>query len=225
MKIFVVGSGKLANAILASGLSFPSCEILPWEPAHQSLNERAILVHAGSGRQLQECIAYCERTGAILVELSTGLETETLQPKFTLIVCPNTSLLLLKTLHFMKLYGGFFANNEISITESHQASKTSAPGTAYSFADSLRFPHHKVKSIRDPEVQANIIGIPKEYLDKHAYHKIVIKDGTDEVTLETKVLGHNTYAQGVQKIIEAVLKNTFEPRRYSVIDLIEKGLV
>jgi dihydrodipicolinate reductase len=159
-----------------------------------------------------------------LVELSTGLETETLQPKFTLIVCPNTSLLLLKTMHFMKLYGGYFASNEISITESHQASKTSAPGTAYSFADSLKFPHHKVKSIRDPEVQ-NAIGIPKEYLDKHAYHKIVIKDGTDEVTLETKVLGHNTYAQGVQKILEAVLQNTFEPRRYSVIDLIEMGWV
>ncbi len=28
IKIFIVGSGKLANAILTSGLSFESCEII-----------------------------------------------------------------------------------------------------------------------------------------------------------------------------------------------------
>ena len=62
IKIFVVGSGKLANAILTSDLSFQSCEILKWESQQQTLNEKAIIVHAGSGRQLKECFEFCRQT-------------------------------------------------------------------------------------------------------------------------------------------------------------------
>lgn len=50
IKIFVVGTGRLANAILTSNLVFQSCEILKWVTEYKSLNEKAILVHAGSGR-------------------------------------------------------------------------------------------------------------------------------------------------------------------------------
>jgi 4-hydroxy-tetrahydrodipicolinate reductase len=72
--------------------------------------------------------------------------------------------------------------------------------------------------------QVNKIGIPTEYLDKHAYHKIIIEDGFDEVTIETKVLGHHSYANGVKKIIDLVLNHCFEKKRYSVFDLVEKNI-
>ncbi len=224
MKIFIAGSGKLAQAILASKLSFPDCEIAAWEQRPET-NEKSIIVHAGSGRQLTECINYCERTGSTLIELSTGLETETMEPSFTLIVCPNTSVLLLKVLNLLKLSGYYFKDNKVSILESHQSSKTSVPGTAFSFADALHFPPEKIISVRNTDVQRNEIGIPEEFLDKHAYHRIVIEDGPDEVLIETKVLGHASYIKGVKKIIEAVLKNSFEKKRYAIFELIDLNML
>lgn len=225
MKIFVVGSGKLANAILTSNLSFQSAEILSWETQYQSITEKSIIVHAGSGRQLKECFEFCSRTKSVFIELSTGLETENINPDFPLIICPNTSILMLKTLNMIKANGKSFKNYQISITESHQATKTTEPGTAFSFAKSLHFPFDKINSIRDPDIQRQKIGILKKYLDKHAYHKIVIKDGIDEITIETKVLGHNSYANGVKMIIETVIKNRLENKKYSVLDLIDNNIL
>lgn len=225
MKIFVVGSGKLANAILSADLSFQSCEILKWESQYRTLNEKAILVHAGSGRQLAECFEFCVRTKTAFIELSTGLETETLEPDFPLIICPNTSILVLKTLNMIKANGRYFDNYKISITESHQSTKKTEPGTAYAFANSLNFSLDEIVSIRDPEIQRTEIGIPAGYLDKHAYHKIIIKDGNDEVTIETKVLGHDSYATGVKAIIEMVLKYRLENKRYTIFDIIDNGML
>ena len=225
IKIFVAGSGKLANTILSSGLSFQSCEILKWDTRYQTLDEKAILVHAGSGRQLKECMEFCARTKSIFIELSTGLETETLQSDFPLIICPNTSILVLKTLNMLKANGRNFENYSISITESHQSTKKTEPGTAYAFANSLKFPVDKIVSVRNPKIQQNEVGIPEEYLEKHAYHKIIIKDGSDEVTIETKVLGHDSYAKGVKLIIEAALINSLENRSYTVLDLIASNML
>lgn len=225
IKIFVAGSGKLANAILNSDLSFQSCEILKWDTRYQMLDEKVILVHAGSGRQLKECVEFCDRTKSIFIELSTGLETEMLQPDFPLIICPNTSILVLKTLNMLKVNGRNFENYSISITESHQSTKKTEPGTAYAFANALKFSVDKIVSVRNPEMQQNKIGIPEEYLGKHAYHKIVIKDGNDEITIETKVLGHDSYAKGVKMIIEAALINSLENKRYTVLDLIANNML
>lgn len=225
IKIFVAGSGKLANAILDSDLSFQSCEILKWDTRYQMLDEKVILVHAGSGRQLKECVEFCDRTKSIFIELSTGLETEMLQPDFPLIICPNTSILVLKTLNMLKVNGRNFENYSISITESHQSTKKTEPGTAYAFANALKFSVDKIVSVRNPEMQQNEIGIPEEYLGKHAYHKIVIKDGNDEITIETKVLGHDSYAKGVKMIIEAALINSLENKRYTVLDLIANNML
>ena len=225
MKIFVAGSGKLANAILTSGLFSQSGEIQKWESLDQSLNEKVIVIHAGSGRQSGECFDYCARTKSVYIELATGLKTETAEPDFPLIICPNTSILVLKTLHALKSNGRYFRDYEISITESHQSTKTTEPGTAFAFASSFDFPTDKIISVRDPRVQQNEIGILTEYLDKHAYHKIVIKDGNDEVTIETKVLGHDSYARGVKIIAEAIMKNQLENRKYTVLDLIDNGML
>ena len=225
MKIFVVGSGKLANEILSSDLSFHSSEILKWDPSYQTLEERTILVHAGSGRQLTECINFCERTNSVFIELSTGLETEKINPNFTLIICPNTSILLLKIMNIVGLFGAYFENDKISITESHQSTKKSTPGTAFHFANSLKLPIEKITSIRETDTQLNKIGIPPAYLDKHAYHKISIEDGFDEVTIETKVLGHKSYANGVKKIVDAVLHHNFEKRKYTVFELIDANIL
>lgn len=225
MKIFVVGAGKLANAILSAQLSTPACEVLAWEPAFVAGNEKALLIHAGSGRQLNECFDYCQRTHSVLIELSTGLETERMTPSFPLIICPNTSMLVLKMMSILRANGRIFATNQITITESHQAAKVTEPGTAYAFAKSLNFPVDEIVSVRDPEIQQREIGIPHDYLGKHAYHKIVIKDGNDQVTIVTKVLGHNSYASGVKQIIDMVMPLELENKRYSILDLFDTHIL
>jgi hypothetical protein len=75
------------------------------------------------------------------------------------------------------------------------------------------------------DTQLNELRIPTEFLDKHAYHKIVIEDGLDEVTIETKVLGHSSYASGVKKIIGVALTHPLEKRRYSILDLIDENRI
>lgn len=225
MKIFIVGSGKLANSLLTSNWTFPCCEVLKWEEAYSVSDEKSILVHAGSGRQHAECLKFCSKTKSVFIELSTGLETEKITPGFPLIICPNTSVLVLKTLHMLKTHGKYFKDYEISITESHQSTKTTEPGTAIGFASFLNHPANKITSVRNPEVQLKQIGIAPEHLGKHAFHKIVIKDGEDEISITTKVHGHDSYARGTGKIIEAVLKYPLEDKLYSVFDLIEEGML
>lgn len=125
----------------------------------------------------------------------------------------------------LKLYGGNFEDYKISIMESHQSTKTAEPGTAYAFANALKVPVDNIESVREPEIQRDEIGIPDVYLDRHAYHKIVIEDGNDQITLETKVLGHDSYAQGVKKIITSILNQQLENKRYTVLELIDQGLI
>lgn len=225
MKIFIVGSGKLADAILTFNLLIPSCEVVRWGTEHQTLNNKAIVVHAGSGRQLNECLAFCARTKSVFIELSTGLGTEKAIPNFPLISCPNTSVLLVKMLWMLKMFGKNFEHYEISITESHQSTKTTEPGTAYNFADSLKVPYTKVISVRDPEIQQNEIGIPQAFLSRHAYHKIIIRNNGEEVTIETKVLGHDSYTNGLRTIIEACINYKLEDKNYTVLDLIDNGML
>ncbi len=225
MKIIVVGSGKLANAIRTSGLFTQPYETVKRETQGLSVNEKTIVVHAGSGRQLNECFEFCSKTKSVLIELSTGLKTEKAIPDFPLIICPNISILILKTLNMLKANGRYFEHYDISITESHQSAKNTEPGTAYAFARSLNFSTDKIVSVRCPDIQQNKIGIPAEYLDKHAWHKIVIKDGDDEVTIETKVLGHASYAKGVKAIVDAIMQNKLENKCYSVFELIDKNIL
>jgi 4-hydroxy-tetrahydrodipicolinate reductase len=225
MKIYIVGSGKLANAILSSEGFRESSQFLKWLPEYVGLKERAVVVHSGSGRELEACMKFCRKTGSVLIELSTGLETERLEPDFPLVVCPNTSILVLRVLYMLKSMGKLFSTYDISIVESHQSAKKSAPGTAYKIAEYLNLPINKIGSIRDPEVQSRELGIEKDFLDKHAYHKITIKDASDEVTIEMKVQGHESYSMGVRKIIDVALTTPLQRKRYNILDLIEEGFL
>ncbi|GAA4786710.1 hypothetical protein GCM10023231_13450 [Olivibacter ginsenosidimutans] len=62
-------------------------------------------------------------------------------------------------------------------------------------------------------------------MGRHAYNKIVIKDKDDEVTIKTKVLGHDSYVNGVRSIIETCINHKLENRKYTVLDLIDEGIL
>ena len=60
----------------------------------------------------------------------------------------------------------YFRGQAIRISESHQASKNTKPGTAIYLAKSLGIPETEIRSERDPKVQNEVLGIPSSLLDR-----------------------------------------------------------
>ncbi|HWI56734.1 MAG TPA: dihydrodipicolinate reductase, partial [Bacillota bacterium] len=69
MEVFIVGKGKLASELLKELHLEPAFKVMAWRNGTPSM-ARAIIVHAGSGRELQEVMAFCQRTNSILIELA-----------------------------------------------------------------------------------------------------------------------------------------------------------
>lgn len=225
--IIVVGTGKLAKELLGALPAASSLPVVPWAEAASvgaGGEGTAVVVHAGSGRELDDVIRYCRETGAILVELATGSVIEKGEPGFPVVVCPNTNLLMLKFLAMLAASGALFRDYTVRLSESHQAGKSSVPGTAVAMAASLGLPSGQIRSIRNPQEQREVLNIPPEYLDRHAYHRIEIEDQAgSSIVLETRVASPAPYAAGLAQIIAALRCHTLEKRRYSVMELIGNG--
>jgi 4-hydroxy-tetrahydrodipicolinate reductase len=202
----------------------PGLKVTPWQHAASS-RSRAIVVHAGSGRELANVVSFCQRTNSTLIELSTGSGLETSAPTFPVILCPNTNLLMLKFMSMLSRSGHLFQPYDIRITESHQAGKTSTPGTAVAMAQSLGKAVNDIVSIRDPKEQSTALQIPREHLARHAYHRVTISDAVCRISMETRVYGPSPYAAGVSQIIAAVQARALEPRTYRINEFIENGWV
>ena len=223
MQVLVVGTGKLATELLGSHRLAPAtCRVMAWsDPARG--NVRSIVVHAGSGRELPAAIEFCRATGSPLVELSTGSDLETGSHDFPVVLCPNTNILMLKFMSMLETSGHLFRDCHISVTESHQAGKTSVPGTAVGVAQSLGVPAQDIHSVRDPAEQRDALQIPDDQLGRHAFHRIRIEDGACSLQFESRVYGASPYADGVSRIVEAVRQHELEPRRYSIVEFIHNG--
>lgn len=222
MDVYIAGSGKLATELLTAWPSSSPNRVLPWTGDAGGSN-RAVVVHAGSGRMLPELSAFCERTGSALVELSTGSALEGSAPRFPVVLCPNTNILMLKFMCMLERAGALFRGANISLTESHQASKSSVPGTAVAMAQSLGLPVANIVSVRNPAEQTERLGLAPQDLARHAFHRIDITDGACQLRLETRVLGDTPYVSGVSQIVQAVQNQPLEPRVYDVMAFIENG--
>jgi 4-hydroxy-tetrahydrodipicolinate reductase len=224
MQVIIVGTGKLATELLNALGANQVCEVVSW--ADKALaKDNPIVVHAGSGRELKDVVAYCEEKRAPLVELATGSEIALASPAFPVVLCPNTNILMLKFMSMLEKSGHLFSGCSIRLTESHQAQKTSVPGTAVSMAHALGLNADDVHSVRDPDVQKAALQIPDEHLGRHAYHRIVIDDAACSVVMETRVYGSSPYADGVARIVAAVGSNALENRVYQINEFIENGWV
>jgi len=218
--ILVVGRGKLAEELL-QGLSSPSIScVLRWSERSSQTESRHIVVHAGSGRELGEVMDFCAATGSVLLDLSTGEPQRPTTTEFPVVICPNVNMQMLYFMALVKRAAKYFAGQNIAICESHQASKTSKPGTAIYLAKALGVPETEIRSERDPQVQEGVLGIPSAALDRHAYHEILIRSPEVEIRLETRVLGKTAYATGLAKVIDRVAKSRLVPGYYDIVDLV-----
>lgn len=225
MQVLIVGTGKLASELLAQLDLGAPFQVRPWADRQPS-TVGDIVVHAGSGRELPAVAAHCRETGSVLIELSTGSALASGDLGCPVVLCPNTNLLMLKFMRMLAVSGAMFNGYRISVTESHQASKTSVPGTAVQIAESLGLSEPEVVSVRDPAQQAVALGIPQEHLARHAFHRIVIEDEVCRIRMETQVCGASPYADGVRRLVEAVHAHLpLEPRLYAIDEFVAQGWV
>lgn len=222
MQVFIAGTGKLATELLQLLSKHDAYRVSPWADRPQAA-EKAIVVHAGSGRELDAIVAFCEATHSPLLELSTGSRIEDAPRGFPVVLCPNTNILMLKFMAMLEQAGPMFRAYPVQLIESHQATKTSVPGTAVSIAQSLGMATPDIRSVRDPAVQRTQLQIADADLPRHAFHQILIQDGPCSVKLETRVTGEAPYAHGVDQIILAVMRHELENRCYPVMAFIQQG--
>lgn len=222
MQIIIAGTGKLATELLQSMRVGTFAKVVPWAN-RSSEATKSIVVHAGSGRELEAIAEYCKSTRSTLIELATGSEIESMPVAFPVVLCPNTNILMLKFMAMLEQCGKMFYGHDIKIIESHQASKTSVPGTAVNIAHSLGMSHTDIQSVRDTSTQRRQLEIPEADIDRHAFHQILINEGNCSVKLETLVYGDAPYAEGVAKIIEAASGRELENRRYSIMEFVKNG--
>lgn len=219
-EILVIGRGKLATE-LVNALRSPAIDrVIPWDERDRVGGGRCIVVHAGSGRELGDAVAFCADKAAMLLDLSTGDSRLPAAPDFPLIVCPNVNMRMLGFMAMVRQASKYFRGQDIRITESHQASKSTKPGTAVHLARSLGVPEDEIRSERNPKAQAEVLSIPSAYLDRHAYHEILISDPEVEIRLQTRVLGKAAYASGLARIIEKLSGSTPPSGLHDIVDLL-----
>jgi hypothetical protein len=132
---------------------------------------------------------------------------------------------MLKFMSMLERSGHLFHGHRITLAESHQAQKTSVPGTAVGMAHSLGLKDSDVLSIRNLSTQQADLEIPEEHLARHAYHRILIEDGECSLKLETRVFGESPYADGVARIVAAVQNQDLENRLYSIMEFVNNGWI
>jgi hypothetical protein len=220
VEVLVVGRGKLANELLEGLSGDVISRVVRWENRSDTSPASNIVVHAGSGRELADVIDYCTKTNSILFELSTADLAIPERINFPVVICPNVNLQMLYFMAMIKQSAGYFKGLPIRITESHQSSKKTKPGTAIYLAKSLGISECDIISERNPEQQQKAIGIPMEHLDRHAYHQIVISGPEAEIKMETKVLGKTAYATSLSEIIALVAKEELGTGHHDIVDII-----
>lgn len=196
----IVGKGKLAKALLC-GLGAK-----PFDGSAQ----RA-LIHAGSGREMAKAIAYCAQGKIPFIQAATGIEAP-VNPPFAYIDASNFSLDVLRFEQAATLFKGA----TISLTESHQAEKTTTPGTAKRIAKSLGL--KEIISIRDPKVQKERFGIDESDLKSHALQELKIERAGVEIRLEVRTTGLEPYVAGAKELLRLDLES-LEDGLYSLSEL------
>lgn len=130
-------------------------------------------------------------------------------------------------------FPGAFSGYSLQVMESHQASKKDASGTAKAVIScfqklGVKFDMDQIQLIRDPELQTEMVGVPKEHLAGHGFHLYHVESPDQTVAFEFQhnVCGRSIYAEGT---VDAVLflakkvKSKAEKRIYNMIDVLREG--
>lgn len=102
-----------------------------------------------------------------------------------------------------KTFPGLFKGYSLEVKESHQQAKADTSGTAKAVVGYFNelgcdFGVEEIQQIRDPNVQENEWGIPREHLGGHGWHTYTLKasDGSALFEFKHNINGRDIYAAG-----------------------------
>lgn len=207
MKVLICGNGQMAKGFA----SFLKKEKISYEKFTKNTEGKFdFAVHLGSGRELKDLIKFCEENKIPLIQASTGQKIKS-KPETFILDLPNVSLEILRSLIFLQEIKIFAQQNKmkIELTESHQSSKKTTPGTAILIAKILGIPKNKIISKRN---------IKKA----HAHHFIKLSKKEIEIEYSIKINGRETYFEGLLSIIKILKKEKLRKGFYDINYLIKK---
>lgn len=130
-------------------------------------------------------------------------------------------------------FPGAFSGYSLEVLESHQASKLDASGTAKAVISCFQklgvsFDVDEIQMIRDPQQQVELIGVPEEHVNGHAFHLYHLTSPDETVSFEFQhnVCGRSIYAEGT---IDAAIflankvQSKAEKKIYDMIDVLREG--
>ncbi len=182
---------------------------------------------------------YC-RTETPFVMGTTGGDREALQAvveksNISAVIAPNMAAQIV-ALQAMLEFGaenfpGVFEGYTLEVVESHQSYKESTSGTAKAmvgYFNTLGAPFSKgdIVKIRDPASQEKLLGVPKEHLNGHGWHKYTLRSPQGDVLFQIvhNVNGRDVYVRGVLDAIRFLYPRREEQGRvYSMIDVLRGG--
>jgi len=135
--------------------------------------------------------------------------------------------------HMAKTYPGAFGGYKFELTESHQAMKADTSGTAKAMVSSFNslgvqpFSVDDIQKVRKEDEQL-ALGVPKEYIDGHAWHTYTLtsKDGSVQFQFKHNVNGRRTYAEGTADAVQFLaqkIKTGSKKRLFSMMDVLGEG--
>ncbi|MBF0452906.1 MAG: dihydrodipicolinate reductase [Candidatus Magnetomorum sp.] len=188
------------------------------------------------------CKWYCDyhmnfvmgTTGGERMRLSEYVQ----QSKICAVIAPNMGKQIVGFLAMIefaaKTFPGLFDDYSMEITESHQRGKADSSGTARALIplfQSLGLNVHE-KDIfmeRNPDIQHKQLGVPKSFLNGHAWHtySLVSQDQTVSFQFTHNVNGRSIYALGtldaVRYLNRKILEGNNAGNVYSMIDVLAPG--
>lgn len=222
-QIIVAGHGDMAQVLTDLCQEDSSREFFEFTEGMTCPDlQDVVAVHFGSGRQLPALLDWCQSHDVPLIQGSTG---QTLPDGVTVPVvdAPNLSLPIIKLLsQVLPVLQEAFGDMDVTITETHQETKKSVPGTAKVMAGAFGVAEENIVSVRQPAIQRQM-GVPEESLDGHGYHWINFQGQGVNITLNVKVNGRRTYAEGALAIADALVqeRSKLEARVCKVTDILE----
>lgn len=197
-----MGRGKLAQAI-ARQCKKEHVTYSSWEK--KQIRSNTVVVYCGSVRLWESVRAFCTDMNVPLLLLSTNVPIPK-RTRFPFLYAPNTSREVRDFIETVDVFAQKTHYDSVSILESHQRAKKDISGTARLIAHKLGKSEAIITSVRSAGKQLKL-GIPKRYLDGHAYHRVSFVHNSVTTEFSVLVFGRETYARGAIEIAGKLIEN------------------
>jgi len=166
------------------------------------------------------------------------LEQTVIQASSPAVIAPNMAKQIVGFQAMMayaaQTFPDLFQGYTLEVKESHQQGKADTSGTAKAMVGyfnelGTHFREDQIQQIRDPEVQENQWGIPKEHLAGHGWHTYTLtaKDGSSLFEFKHNINGRDIYVSGTFDAVlflkEKALAKQHKKRLFTMIDVLNQN--